>query len=77
MRPDAEGLIINPSIPSKWDGFKMTKKFRGKLLNIVVKNPDNVQSGVKSMTMNGKAVSGNKIFAADMADVNEIEVVLG
>ncbi len=77
MRPDAEGLIINPSIPSKWDGFKMTKKFRGKLLNIVVKNPDHVQSGVKSMTMNGKAVSGNKIFAADMADVNEIEVVLG
>ena len=77
MRPDAEGLIINPSIPSKWDGFKMTKKFRGKLLNIVVKNPDHVQSGVKSMTMNGKAINGNKIFAADMADVNEIEVVLG
>lgn len=77
MRPDAEGFVIDPSIPAQWDGFKMTKKFRGKHLNITVKNPMHVQSGVKSMTVNGKTANGNKICAADMADVNEIEVVLG
>lgn len=77
MRPDADGLVISPSIPSEWDGFKMTKKFRGKLLNITVKNPDHVQSGVASMTVNGKAVQGCKLMAADMADVNNVEVVLG
>lgn len=77
MRPDAEGLVIDPSIPSEWDGFKMTKKFRGKLLSITVKNPSHVQSGVKSMTVNGKAVEGCKILADDMAEVNEVDIVLG
>lgn len=77
MRPDADGLVISPSIPSEWDSFKMTKKFRGKLLNITVKNPNHVQSGVTSITVNGKAIDGNKICAADMADVNDVEVVLG
>lgn len=77
MRPDADGLVISPSIPSEWDSFKMTKKFRGKLLNITVKNPDHVQSGVASMTVNGKAVQGCKLMAADMADVNDVEIVLG
>lgn len=77
MRPDAEGLVIDPSIPSEWDGFKMTKKFRGKLLSITVKNPSHVQSGVKSMTVNGKAVEGCKILADDMAEVNKVDIVLG
>lgn len=77
MRPDADGLVISPSIPSEWDSFKMTKKFRGKLLNITVKNPDHVQSGVASMTVNGKAAQGCKLMAADMADVNDVEIVLG
>ncbi len=77
MRPDAEGLVISPSIPSEWDGFKMTKKFRGKLLNINVKNPNHVQSGVASMTVNGKIVEGNKLCVCGLEDVNQVEIVLG
>ena len=77
MRPDADGLVISPSIPAEWDGFKMTKKFRGKLLNINVKNPEHVQSGVKSMTLNGEAVEGNKLCACCLKDVNAVEIVLG
>ncbi|MBQ8514730.1 MAG: N,N'-diacetylchitobiose phosphorylase [Ruminococcus sp.] len=77
MRPDADGLVISPSIPAAWDGFKMTKKFRGKVLNMTIKNPEHVQSGVKSMTLNGESVEGNKLCACCLADVNEIEIVLG
>jgi cellobiose phosphorylase len=77
MRPDADGLVISPSIPAQWDGFRMTKKFRGKLLNIDVKNPNHVQSGVASMTVNGKTVEGNKLCACCLEDVNEVEIVLG
>ncbi len=77
MRPDADGLVISPAIPSTWDGFKITKKFRGKLLNINVSNPDHVQSGVKNITLNGVAVDGNKIYADQLDDINTIEVVLG
>ncbi len=77
MRPDADGLVISPSIPAEWDSFKMTKKFRGKTLNINVKNPNHVQSGVSSMTVNGTVTEGNKLCVCNLPEVNDIEIVLG
>jgi len=29
VRPEYDGLIVDPCIPKKWDGFKMQRKFRG------------------------------------------------
>ncbi len=77
MRPNADGLVIDPAIPHEWDGFKITKTFRGKKLSIDIANPDHVQSGVKSVTLNGKALDGNFVDAKLLADTNEIKVVLG
>ena len=77
MRPNAEGLVISPSIPHDWDGFKIEKNFRGKHLSIDVQNPDHVQSGVKSITVNGEAVEGNFVCECKMTEKTEIVVVLG
>ena len=77
MRPDADGLHICPSIPAEWDGFTMEKTFRGKKLHISVKNPNHVQSGVASLTLNGKALDGDYVPADALAEKNTIEVVLG
>ncbi len=77
IRPDADGITISPSIPHEWDGFKMKKTFRGKRLNIDVQNPDHVQSGVKTVMLNGKAVKDGYIKASALKDTNEIIVVLG
>ena len=64
------------SIPHEWDGFKISRLFRGATYNVTVSNPDHVCSGVKSMTVDGKAVDGNVIPAFD-SGVHEIKVVLG
>ena len=77
MRPDADGLHICPSIPAEWDGFTMEKTFRGKKLHISVKNPNHVQSGVASLTLNGTALDGDYVPASALADTNEVELVLG
>lgn len=77
MRTELNGLRINPSIPAAWDGFKIHKAFRGKKLNINIQNPKHVQSGVKSMTVNGKQIEGNFLPADQLADVTEIEITLG
>ncbi|MBQ8824972.1 MAG: N,N'-diacetylchitobiose phosphorylase [Ruminococcus sp.] len=77
MRPDADGLQINPSIPSEWEGFTMQKMFRGKRLEIEVKNPSHVQSGVKSMILNGETIEDNYIPSENLSSTNKIEIILG
>ncbi len=77
MRPDADGIEINPSIPSEWDGFKINKFFRGTNLSIDVKNPNHVQSGVKEIVLNGEKLDGCYIPADKLYENNEITVVLG
>ena len=76
IKPKYNGLEVSPSIPKAWDGFSVSRLFRGATYNITVKNPDHVSSGVKSMTVDGKAVEGNLIPA--FADgTHTVEVVLG
>ncbi len=77
IRPDADGITISPSIPSAWDGFKMKKNFRNKKLNISVENPNHVQSGVKSVSVNGKVQESAYIKATDLTENNEIIITLG
>ena len=73
---DFDGLKIDPSIPHEWDGMKATRQFRGATYNITVKNPNHVCKGVKSMTVDGRAVDGNVIPVCS-GGVHEVEVVLG
>lgn len=53
IKPSYEGLLIDPCIPSKWDGFNVTRKFRGATYNIRVENPSHVSKGVKQIIING------------------------
>ena len=77
MRPNADGLVISPSIPHDWDGFTIEKNFRGKHISIDIKNPAHVQSGVKEMTVNGEKVQGNFLAAEKLTDNTKVEIVLG
>ena len=54
IRPTYRGLQIDPCIPKDWDGFKVTRKFRGATYNIEVKNPDHVNKGIAEILIDGK-----------------------
>ena len=69
-------LKIDPSIPHEWDGMKATRQFRGATYDITVKNPNHVCKGVKSMTVDGKAVDSNVIPVFENG-THKVEVVLG
>ena len=60
-RPDFDGLIIDPCIPSHWKGFHLIREFRGVTYDITVSNPYGIEKGVKELTVDGKAITGNKI----------------
>ena len=77
MRPNAKGLVVSPSIPSEWDGFTISKNFRGHHLDIEVDNSAHVESGVRELWLNGEKLEGCLIPADKMVDKNTVKVVLG
>ncbi|MDZ7922913.1 MAG: glycosyl transferase [Marinagarivorans sp.] len=77
VKPDYNGLAVNPCIPGAWDGFKFTRKFRESTYNITVTNPNHVSKGVKSLTVNGKAVEGFVIPTQAPGLVVDVQVVMG
>ena len=58
VSPTHAGLCVNPCVPKGFGDFTLTRKFREGTYAITVKNPDNVEKGVRSMTVDGKAVDG-------------------
>jgi N,N'-diacetylchitobiose phosphorylase len=77
IQPDYAGLKIDPCMPSKWKEIKITRVFRKKNFNIVIKNPNGVQKGVKRLTLNGEEISGNLIPPERMKEENEVLVIMG
>lgn len=61
VRPQYDGLLIDPCIPDTWKGFEVTRKLRGGTYHIKVRNPVGICKGVKQITLNGKALEGNKV----------------
>ena len=71
--PTHKGLSIDPCVPTGFGDFKLTRRFRDVVYHIEVKNPENVQKGVKSMTVDGVNVDGCIIpFEAGKKEVNVV-----
>ncbi|MFH0989536.1 MAG: glycosyl transferase [bacterium] len=77
IRPEYEGLVIDPCIPKEWKQFQVIRKFRGATYSITVKNPNGVSKGVKSMTLDGERIQGNKIPTLNDGKEHRVEVVMG
>ncbi len=76
IQPTYDGLIVNPCIPKDWNGFKITRKFRGATYFIEIKNPNHVSKGVKELWVDGVKIDGNKIPVQTQKEC-EVKVVMG
>ena len=77
VQADFDGLKIDPSIPSAWDGLSASRQFRGATYDIKVSNPDHVCKGVKSVTVDGNAIEGNVLPVFGDGATHKVEVVMG
>ncbi len=77
IQPDFDGLKVDPSIPSSWDGFTATRLFRGAKYNITIKNPSHVCKGVKSLVVDGKAIDGCVVPVVEGKKEVNVEITLG
>ncbi|OGC06319.1 glycosyl transferase [candidate division WOR-1 bacterium RIFOXYD2_FULL_36_8] len=76
VRPEYDGLRIDPCIPKKWKGFEIKKNYRGTNYYIVVRNPNHISRGVKEIVVDGKKIAGNLIPIFENGD-HHVEVILG
>ncbi|MEJ6951115.1 GH36-type glycosyl hydrolase domain-containing protein [Natronospora cellulosivora (SeqCode)] len=77
VRAEFNGLLIDPCIPSSWDGFKLSKKYLGDTYNISVRNPNNVEKGIKEIKLDGQVLDNNFIKAVKDGGVHQVEVIMG
>jgi N,N'-diacetylchitobiose phosphorylase len=76
FRPQYDGFIIDPCVPSSWDNFSFSRIFRGIRYNVEVKNPDHVEKGVREIYVDGKKSAFPVIPVLDKQTCR-IEVILG
>ena len=77
VRPEIEGLRVDPCIPKSWPGFAMRRHFRGKNLSIEVRNPSGVCKGVAELSVDGHRVEGCVVPTSLLRDGSTIVAVLG
>ncbi len=76
IRADYDGIIVDPCIPAGWKEYKVRRLFRKDVYNITVKNPSGSQKGVKSITVDGKEVSGNVVPYDGDAKEHDVVVIM-
>lgn len=77
IQPDYDGLKVDPCIPAKWDGFEITRKFRGSTYQIKVVNPNHVSKGVKKVTIDGTLVHSNVLPIFNDGETHSVNIELG
>ena len=77
IRPDYNGITIDPCIPPGWRDFTVNRKFRGKILNIEVKNEKGIEKGIGELIVNGEKITGNFISIDKLKEDNTIVVFMG
>ena len=61
IRPEHDGLRIDPCLPADWEGYTAQRIFRGATLDITVHKQPGTQGRVTSLTINGQRHQGNLV----------------
>jgi cellobiose phosphorylase len=77
VRPVFDGLLIDPCIPSTMKSFSVIRHFQNAVYRITVDNSAGVEKGVKSLTLDGKPLSGAVLPALGDGKTHEVNVVMG
>ena len=75
IRPQFDYLEIDPCIPAEWEGFEVTREWRGAKFNISIENPNKVMKGVTEIYLDDKKVE--KISVQEKGSCHKVKVVMG
>ena len=75
IRPDYDGLRVDPCLPTAWKKIAVTRRFRGMEFRIAIRNGPKGK-GVRRLAVNGQAIAGDLVPLAACRRKNVVEVEL-
>ncbi|HWL91368.1 MAG TPA: glycosyl transferase [Actinomycetota bacterium] len=70
IRPEHEGLRVDPCLPADWTGYEAVRRFRGATYRIAIGKLAGVTGRITSLLVDGRQIDGNVVTAAPQgADV--------
>jgi cellobiose phosphorylase len=76
VRATYGGLLIDPCVPSHWHEFGLTRYFMGAQYHVNFHNPDGKQSGVSSITLDGRHVDGCVLPAGEGGSAHIVDIIM-
>jgi cellobiose phosphorylase len=76
IRPQHDGLRVDPRIPANWPGFDVIRQFRGATYHIGVRNTRTMPGRVSKLEVDGELVDGNVVPVAPPGSAVTVEAVL-
>ncbi len=78
IRPDHDGLRIDPCLPTDWPGFQAVRRYRGATYRISVQQPVGSAGGrVTRLVVDGRDVAGNVVPIAPPGAEVTVEAAVG
>ncbi len=65
LRPDHDGLRVDPCLPAAWDGFTARRRYRGAVYEVHVRKQVGVKGRVRRLVVDGEVVAGNLVPLAE------------
>ena len=69
-------LYLNPCIASYWKEFEIHYKYKTTMYNIIVKNPEGKNTGVKKFLLNDREILEKKVLLQDDGRIYNIEIIM-
>jgi cellobiose phosphorylase len=77
IRPEFDGLRIDPCLPGDLGELEITRRYRGADIHITIKNPVHVEKGIRSMAIDGQPADGNRICPDGTKTEYQVTVIMG
>jgi cellobiose phosphorylase len=76
IRPEHEGLRVDPVLPRDWTGFTASRRFRGATYRIRVVKAEGAAGRVSTLTVNGARIEGNIVPVACAGSSVDVEALI-
>jgi cellobiose phosphorylase len=77
VKPQYQGLLVDPCVPTSWRSFRMTRQFRSTIYDIVFSNPKGVSKGIEVIHVDDEPFETNLIPAFSDGKTHKVSIKMG